>query len=66
MMSSEKLPVLTMIVGMIMGFVMGVAGVFYFHLGTLLEQVCMIGISVMLFQLFGATVGAAVGKKHTD
>ena len=55
-----------MVIGMFVGVALGLAGIFYFALDSTLEQVAFVGICLMSFQLFGATVGAAVGKKSLD
>jgi len=51
-----------MLSGMVFGVALGVAAVFYLEVESALDQVCLVGISLLAFQLFGSTVGSAIGK----
>jgi hypothetical protein len=51
-----------MLIGMFFGIVLGIGAVWYFEVHTMLNQVCVVGSSFIVFQLFGATVGSTVGK----
>jgi hypothetical protein len=51
-----------MMVGLLVGLVLGVAAIFYLEINSLLDQVCLVGISLLSFQLFGSTLGSAIGK----
>ena len=51
-----------MLTGMVLGISLGVAAVFYLEIESTLDQVCLVGISLLALQLFGATVGSAIGK----
>lgn len=55
-------PIVGLLLGALLGISFGIATVFYLQIESLLDQVCLVGISVMAFQLFGSTVGAAIGK----
>ena len=55
-------PIIGMLVGMIFGVLFGFATVFYLEIESLLDQVCLVGISLLGFQLFGSTVASAIGK----
>jgi hypothetical protein len=61
---TEKLPLplVGMLSGMVFGVALGVAAVFYMEVEYALDQVCLVGISLLAFQLFGSTVGSAIGK----
>jgi len=61
---SNKLlfPITGMLIGMTFGIFLGLAAIWYFEVHTLLNQVCVVGSSFMIFQLFGATVGSTIGK----
>jgi|TARA_B100002003_G_scaffold249768_1_gene287015 hypothetical protein len=61
---TEKLPLplVGMLSGMVFGVALGVAAVFYLEVESALDQVCLVGISLLAFQLFGSTVGSAIGK----
>jgi len=56
-------PIVGLLLGALLGIGFGIATVFYLQIESLLDQVCLVGISVMAFQLFGSTVGAAIGKE---
>ncbi|MBQ61133.1 MAG: hypothetical protein QF849_17905 [Pseudomonadales bacterium] len=56
------LPLAGMMVGLLVGLVLGVAAIFYLEINSLLDQVCLVGISLLSFQLFGSTLGSAIGK----
>ncbi len=51
-----------MLVGMAFGVAAGLAAVFYLEVESPIDQVCLVGISLLAFQLFGSTVGSAIGK----
>ena len=51
-----------MLIGMVAGVGMGIGLIYYLQIESTLDQVCLVGISLLAFQLFGATVGSAVGK----
>ncbi|MCH7742717.1 MAG: hypothetical protein IIB71_08680 [Proteobacteria bacterium] len=57
-----SLPILSMLVGMVSGIGLGIALVIYLQVESILNQVCVVGISLLAFQLFGAAVGSAMGK----
>ncbi len=57
-------PILGMIIGMVVGVAVGVLGTQYFNITLLLDRVCLVASSVLIFQLFGATITAALGKPH--
>ncbi len=56
------LPVAGMLAGMIFGILLGISTVYYFQVEALLDQVCIVGISLLAFQLFGGTMGSTIGK----
>ncbi len=58
-----SLPIIGLLLGTLLGIGFGLAAIYYFHLESLLNQVCLVGISLLAFQLFGSTVGAAIGKE---
>ena len=58
-----SLPILGMLIGMAFGVAAGIGAVFYLGIESALDQVCLVGISLLAFQLFGSTVGSAIGKK---
>ena len=51
-----------MLVGMVSGIGLGIALVIYLQVESIMNQVCVVGISLLAFQLFGAAVGSAMGK----
>ncbi len=57
-----SLPILGMLIGMAFGVAAGLGAVFYLEVESALDKVCLVGISVLAFQLFGSTVGSAIGK----
>ena len=57
-------PILGMIIGMVVGVAVGVLGTQYFNITLLFDRVCLVTSSVLIFQLFGATIAAALGKPH--
>lgn len=58
-------PLTGMLVGLILGTGLGIAAVVYFEVEPFLDRFCLVGIALMTGQLFGATVGATLGKPKT-
>ena len=56
-------PNLGLLLGALLGVGFGIATVFYLQIESQLDQVCLVGISLLAFQLLGSTVGAAIGKE---
>ena len=56
-------PIIGLLLGGLLGIGFGIATVFYLQVESLLDQICLVGISLLAFQLFGSTVGAALGKE---
>jgi hypothetical protein len=56
-------PIIGLLLGALIGIGFGLATVFYLQIESLLDQVCLVGVSLLAFQLFGSTVGAAIGKE---
>jgi hypothetical protein len=61
-----SLPIAGMLIGMVSGVALGVAGVFFLEVESRLNQVCLVGISLLVCQLFGSTLGSAIGKGGED
>jgi hypothetical protein len=59
----QSRPIFGLFVGALLGVGFGIATVFYLQIESPLDQVCLVGISLLAFQLLGATVGAAIGKE---
>jgi hypothetical protein len=59
----QSRPKLGFFLGALLGVGFGTATVFYLQIESPLDQVCLVGISLLAFQLLGATVGAAIGKE---
>jgi uncharacterized membrane protein YfcA len=59
----QSRPKLGFFLGALLGVGFGTATVFYLQIESPLDQVCVVGISLLAFQLLGATVGAAIGKE---
>jgi hypothetical protein len=57
-----SLPIIGLLLGALLGIGFGLASVFYLQIESLLDQACLMGVSLLAFQLFGSTVGAAIGK----
>lgn len=57
-------PILGMVTGLVTGLLLGVVAVDYFSVTGWFGRLCVIGSVVLLGQLFGATIGAALGKPH--
>jgi hypothetical protein len=57
-------PVLGMIAGMLVGLVIGSISVNYFHIEVWIDRLCIIGSVMLISQLLGATIAAAMGKPH--
>ncbi len=55
-----------MYLGLVFGVGLGVAAVLYLEVEPMLDRFCLVGIALMGGQLFGATVGAAVGMPRND
>ena len=49
--------------GALLGVGFGISTVFYLQIESLLDQVCVVGINLLAFQLLGSTLGAAIGKE---
>ncbi len=47
---------------MAFGVAAGLGAVFYLEVESALDKVCLVGIGVLVFQLFGSTVGSTIGK----
>ena len=56
-------PNLGLFLGALLGVGFGIATVLYLQIESPLDQVCLVGISLLVFQLLGSTVGAAIGKE---
>ncbi len=55
-----------MLAGLVAGVGVGIWGVFYFAVESMIDQLCVISSSLLVFQLFGGTIAAAMGKPpHT-
>ena len=50
------------VAGIMFGFLVGSWGIFYLDLTDWLSRVCLIASSMLVFQLLGTTIGAALGK----
>ena len=57
-------PITGMMIGILAGVVFGVGGVIYFDITDRLDQLCFVSGSLLLLQLFGGTIAAALGKPH--
>ncbi len=57
-------PVLGMLIGLIAGGVIGSIGVLYFDVETWFDRLCVVGSCLLVSQLLGATIAAALGKPH--
>jgi len=51
-------------VGIIAGALVGGAAVIYFEFEPWLDRLCVVGSAVLISQLLGATIAAALGKPH--
>ena len=56
-------PNLGLFLGALLGVGLGISTVFYLQIESLLDQVCVVGINLLAFQLLGSTLGAAIGKE---
>ncbi len=55
-----------MLAGLVAGVGVGIWGVFYFAVASLIDQLCVVSSSLLVFQLLGGTIAAAMGKPpHT-
>jgi hypothetical protein len=59
-----SIPILGLLIGTAAGAVVGLFSVTYFEVSGLLAQFCLMGSAVLVGQLLGATIGAALGKPH--
>jgi len=57
-------PELGSLVGIIAGALVGGAAVIYFEFEPWLDRLCVVGSAVLISQLLGATIAAALGKPH--
>ena len=57
-------PVLGMLIGLIAGGAIGFVGVVYFDVGPWFDRLCVVGSCLLISQLLGATIAAALGKPH--
>lgn len=60
--STNLVPLTGMCIGAILGTMLGVAAVMYLEVQPLLDQFCLVGIALMMGQLFGAVVAGTFGK----
>jgi hypothetical protein len=63
-MRTESKPIAGAIAGLMTGLVFGVLGVTYFEIAGALDRLCLTASSMLVFQLLGATIAAALGKPH--
>lgn len=59
-------PILGMIIGMAVGVAFGVMATQYLGVTLLLDRICLVASSVLVFQLLGSTIAAALGKPHVS
>ncbi len=57
-------PITGMLAGLIVGVMVGVLMTLYFEVPNWLGRFCVVGANLLVFQLLGATIGAAIGKPH--
>ena len=55
-------PIIGLLLGALLGIGFGLATVYYLQIESLLDQACLVGVSLLAFQLLGSTVGAAIGE----
>lgn len=58
----HRLPLIFSWIGIVCGISLGIFLVYYLNIRSNLDRFCILGIAVMGFQFFGATVGGAWGK----
>lgn len=58
----RRLPLIFSWTGIVCGISLGIFMVYYLNIESNLDRFCILGIAVMGFQFFGATVGGAWGK----
>ncbi|MEK9821981.1 MAG: hypothetical protein VXA40_15095 [Gammaproteobacteria bacterium] len=57
-------PELGSLVGIIAGALLGSTAVVYFEFDVWFDRLCVVGSVILLSQLLGATIAAALGKPH--
>ena len=55
-------PIIGAVLGLVLGLAIGLLGTYYFGVGDWLSRVCIIASVMLVFQLFGTTIGATIGK----
>lgn len=50
------------LLGLVAGALVGMIGVFYFGIEPWFDRLCLVGSVVLICQLLGSTIAAAIGK----
>ena len=48
--------------GILLGLMAGVAGIAMFNIPALIDRICLVGMTLLVFQLAGATLASVLGR----